>query len=172
MFYQPFLPSNDGQKPPRKPNFSTTYRLMSCLFAQRGPGPSETRHTNGYCSKSAPQMAQLRCHLCRYELVRRNLFGFGPGRGRSGDLSMIQLTRLNNNPFIINSDLIKLIENTPDTVLTLVTGEKIVVLESSGQIVEKIIDFRRKISPENSRSAAALGAFGVARQITFPGEKS
>ena len=61
---------------------------------------------------------------------------------------MIQLTRLNRNPFIINSDLIKLIENAPDTVLTLVTGEKIVVLESSGQVVEKIVEFRRRILTE------------------------
>jgi flagellar protein FlbD len=40
---------------------------------------------------------------------------------------MIQLTRLNHHPLLINCDLIKLIENAPDTVLTLVTGEKIVV---------------------------------------------
>ena len=37
---------------------------------------------------------------------------------------MIQLTRLNNHPLIVNSDLIKLVETAPDTVLTLVTGEK------------------------------------------------
>lgn len=58
---------------------------------------------------------------------------------------MIQLTRLNNHPLIINSDLVKLIENAPDTVLTLVTGEKIVVLESSDQVLERIVDFRRRI---------------------------
>ncbi|MGH9560158.1 MAG: flagellar FlbD family protein, partial [Terracidiphilus sp.] len=55
---------------------------------------------------------------------------------------MIQLTRLNNQPLIVNSDLIKLVENTPDTVITLVTSEKIVVLESSKQVVDKIIEFR------------------------------
>jgi uncharacterized protein YlzI (FlbEa/FlbD family) len=58
---------------------------------------------------------------------------------------MIQLTRLNNHPLIINSDLVKLIENAPDTVLTLVTGEKIVVLESSDQVLERIVEFRRRI---------------------------
>jgi len=58
---------------------------------------------------------------------------------------MIQLTRLNKHPLVVNSDLIKLIENAPDTVLTLVTGEKIVVLESAEQIVEKIVQFRRQI---------------------------
>lgn len=60
---------------------------------------------------------------------------------------MIQLTRLNNQPFLLNSDLIKWIENAPDTVLTLVTGEKVVVSEPSGQVVEKIVEFRRRIFP-------------------------
>jgi uncharacterized protein YlzI (FlbEa/FlbD family) len=58
---------------------------------------------------------------------------------------MIQLTRLNNHPLVINSDLIKSIESAPDTVLTLVTGEKIIVLESSDDVLEKIVDFRRRI---------------------------
>ena len=44
---------------------------------------------------------------------------------------MIQLTRLNNHSLIVNSDLIKFLEKSPDTVLTLVTGEKIVVRETS-----------------------------------------
>jgi flagellar protein FlbD len=58
---------------------------------------------------------------------------------------MIRLTRLNNHPLIINSDLIKSVENAPDTVLTLVTGEKIVVLESSEEVLERIVEFRRRI---------------------------
>ncbi len=58
---------------------------------------------------------------------------------------MIRLTRLNNQPLVINSDLIKSVESAPDTVLTLVTGEKIVVLESSEEVLEKVIEFRREI---------------------------
>lgn len=58
---------------------------------------------------------------------------------------MICLTRLNNCPLVINSDLIQQVESAPDTVLTLVTGEKMVVLESSDEVIEKVIDFRRKI---------------------------
>ena len=87
---------------------------------------------------------------------------------------MIQLTRLNNIPLIVNSDLIKLIENAPDTVLTLVTGEKIVVLESSGQVVEKIVEFRRRILSELPIQVAGSGSSGlsVSRQIQFPTGKS
>ena len=43
---------------------------------------------------------------------------------------MIQLTRLNGSPLVVNSDLIKYAESSPDTVLTLQNGEKILVLES------------------------------------------
>jgi len=58
---------------------------------------------------------------------------------------MIQLTRLNSQPLIVNSDLIKFIEKAPDTVLTLVTGEKVVVRETSDEVLDKIIGFRRSI---------------------------
>ena len=58
---------------------------------------------------------------------------------------MIQLTRLNNQPLVVNSDLIKFVENAPDTVLTLVTGEKLVVREASSEVLAKIVEFRRSI---------------------------
>jgi flagellar protein FlbD len=58
---------------------------------------------------------------------------------------MIHLTRLNHLPMVLNSDLIEHIEVTPDTVITLTTGEKIMVLESVEQIVERIVRFRRSI---------------------------
>ena len=57
---------------------------------------------------------------------------------------MIELTRLNNRLLVVNSDLIKFIENTPDTVLTLTTGEKVVVSESCAVVIEKVVEFRRK----------------------------
>jgi len=46
---------------------------------------------------------------------------------------------------MVNSDLIKFIEKAPDTVLTLVSGEKVVVLESCEQVLEKVVEFRRTI---------------------------
>ncbi|PYX39178.1 MAG: flagellar protein [Acidobacteria bacterium] len=58
---------------------------------------------------------------------------------------MIQLTRLNNQPLVLNSDLIKFVEQAPDTVITLVTGEKIVVRENVAQILERILEFRRSV---------------------------
>ena len=70
---------------------------------------------------------------------------------------MVQLTRLNNSPLLVNSDLIKWIENAPDTVLTLVTGEKIIVLESSKQVLDKIVEFRRKIFTELPVQGSSAG---------------
>ena len=58
---------------------------------------------------------------------------------------MIQLTRLNHQQFAVNSDLIKFIEKAPDTVVTLNSGEKIVVLETPERVIEKVIEFRRAL---------------------------
>jgi flagellar protein FlbD len=58
---------------------------------------------------------------------------------------MIQLTRLNNSPLIVNSDLIKFVEQSPDTVLTLINGEKILVRETAEKVLERIVQFRRTV---------------------------
>lgn len=58
---------------------------------------------------------------------------------------MIRLTRLNNQSLTVNSDLIKFVEQSPDTLITLVTGEKIVVRESVDQVLTQIIEFRRSV---------------------------
>ena len=58
---------------------------------------------------------------------------------------MIQLTRLNNQPLVVNSDLIKTIESAPDTVITLLNGEKIVVRETGEKILARIVEFRRRV---------------------------
>ncbi|HEV3510776.1 MAG TPA: flagellar FlbD family protein [Candidatus Sulfotelmatobacter sp.] len=58
---------------------------------------------------------------------------------------MIQLTRLNNKPLLVNSDLIKFVEQAPDTLVTLLNGEKIVVLEKVSEVLARIIEFRRSV---------------------------
>jgi flagellar protein FlbD len=59
---------------------------------------------------------------------------------------MIQLTRINHIPLVLNSDVIEHIEMTPDTVISLTNGQKFVVLETSNEVIQKVIDFRREIS--------------------------
>lgn len=58
---------------------------------------------------------------------------------------MIELTRLNGNPMLLNSDLIKTAEASPDTMLTLINGEKIIVRESLDQILECVQCYRAKL---------------------------
>ena len=58
---------------------------------------------------------------------------------------MIQLTRLNNARLALNSDLIKYVEQAPDTVITLLSGEKLVVRETTDQVIERVLEFRRAI---------------------------
>lgn len=65
---------------------------------------------------------------------------------------MIQLTRLNSKALIVNSDLIKFVEQSPDTTVTLLTGEKIVVLEKPGDVIARIVAFRRAVLQDLSSS--------------------
>ncbi len=58
---------------------------------------------------------------------------------------MIKLTRMNKSEFFLNIDLIEIIEQTPDTVITLTNGHKMIVVESAEQIIEQIIEYKRKI---------------------------
>lgn len=58
---------------------------------------------------------------------------------------MIQVTRLNNQHLFINSDLIKFLEQAPDTVITLVNGEKFIVRETARDVVDRVMIFRRAV---------------------------
>ncbi len=59
---------------------------------------------------------------------------------------MIKATRFQGKEFYLNSDLIETIEKTPDTIITLTTGKKIMVEEDPEVIVERIKEFRREIN--------------------------
>ncbi len=58
---------------------------------------------------------------------------------------MIEVTRLNEIKVTINADIIEFVEETPDTVITLTTGRKIIVKESARAITDAVIAYRRKI---------------------------
>lgn len=58
---------------------------------------------------------------------------------------MIDVTRMNGKQFTLNSDLIETIEETPDTVLTLTTGKKIIVKESRQEVKNLVKLYRREI---------------------------
>ena len=55
---------------------------------------------------------------------------------------MIKLTKLNGSELVVNADLIEFVEATPDTLISLTTGRKIMVLEAMDEVVRKAIGFR------------------------------
>ncbi|NLY88917.1 MAG: flagellar FlbD family protein [Firmicutes bacterium] len=58
---------------------------------------------------------------------------------------MIEVTRLNGKKFWLNPHLIEFLEETPDTVVSLMTGKKVVVREKAREILEEIILYRRRL---------------------------
>jgi flagellar protein FlbD len=58
---------------------------------------------------------------------------------------VIQVTRLNQSSIVLNSDLIEQIESTPDTLITLTNNQKLIVLETADDVVERIRQYRRSI---------------------------
>ncbi|KSV60683.1 flagellar FlbD family protein [Acetivibrio ethanolgignens] len=58
---------------------------------------------------------------------------------------MIEVTRMNDTKYMVNAELIETVEETPDTVLTLTTGKKLVVRESSKEIRNRIIAYKKEI---------------------------
>lgn len=58
---------------------------------------------------------------------------------------MIELTRLNGNPMVLNSDLIKSAEASPDTMLTLINGEKLIVRETCAEVMECVLTYRARL---------------------------
>jgi flagellar protein FlbD len=58
---------------------------------------------------------------------------------------MIRLTRLNERPLVVNAELIKFVEETPDTVITLRDNEKILVRESADEVIGRVVEYARSI---------------------------
>ena len=58
---------------------------------------------------------------------------------------MITVTRLNGKPLVLNAELIRSVEENPDTTVTLINGDHVIVKESMAQIVEKAIDYGRHL---------------------------
>lgn len=87
---------------------------------------------------------------------------------------MIELTRLNGNHLAVNSDLIQFAESAPDTLLTMVTGEKLIVTESLTEVADRMAAYRARTLAEAARlcpggivppSGAAVQALAASRAV-------
>lgn len=58
---------------------------------------------------------------------------------------MITVTRLNGKPIVVNADLIRSVEENPDTTMTLLNGDHIIVKESMAQVVDKAVEYGRSL---------------------------
>ena len=57
---------------------------------------------------------------------------------------MVRITRLNSTVLVVNADMIEFLEATPDTIVTLTTGRKVIARESVDEIVDQVIEYKRK----------------------------
>jgi len=93
---------------------------------------------------------------------------------------MIELTRLNGNAMVVNSDLIKTAEASPDTMLTLINGEKLIVREELGEVIERVLVYRARLLTVAGRRmqhfddlerVVALASLDVANSRPSPARK-
>ncbi len=58
---------------------------------------------------------------------------------------MITVTRLNGKPIVVNAEMIRSVEENPDTTITLINGDHIIVQESMAQVVDRAIEYGRSL---------------------------
>jgi flagellar protein FlbD len=80
---------------------------------------------------------------------------------------MIRITRLNHTPLILNSDLIEHIEMTPDTVIALTSGQKYMVLETTEEILERVVSFRQSLLRHQPAHSTSISGASPAASIAL-----
>ena len=66
-------------------------------------------------------------------------------RGVAKERHMITVTRLDQRVVVLNADLIKMLESTPDTIITLINGDTVIVRDSVEEVVRRAIDYQRQV---------------------------
>jgi flagellar protein FlbD len=68
---------------------------------------------------------------------------------------VITVTRLDNTNLVVNAELLEFVEATPDTVLTMTTGRKVIVRESPHDVIQAVIAYKRRIhgGPESPKES-------------------
>src|SRR5215469_3389995 len=78
---------------------------------------------------------------------------------------MIELTRLNGNHMVLNSDLLKTAEASPDTMLTLIGGEKLIVRETCDEVMQRVLAYRARLLAAVAAELKLSGGFERAAGI-------
>ena len=87
---------------------------------------------------------------------------------------MIKVTRLDGEPFLLNAEMIRFVESRPDTFVTLLGGERIVVRESMDEVMRRCLDYQRSklLLPEPQRPAPFDGRRAAPRPTSGAFETS
>ena len=64
---------------------------------------------------------------------------------------MIRLKKLNGEEVVINAELIETVEARPDTTISLVTGNKIIVKDTVSEVIEKVVEYRRLVNQKGTK---------------------
>jgi len=64
---------------------------------------------------------------------------------------MIRLKKLNGEEVVINAELIETVEARPDTTISLVTGNKIIVKDTVSEVIEKVVEYRRLVNQKRTK---------------------
>lgn len=83
---------------------------------------------------------------------------------------MIHITRFDHSECVLNADLIEIVEALPDTHITLVTGKKLLVRETTDEIVARVLDFRREAGIFPRPALAGIGALSLGEHTSERGE--
>lgn len=73
---------------------------------------------------------------------------------------MIRVTRINDAELVINADLIEFVEATPDTMISLTTGKKIMVKETVDEIIDRVAQFKQRSAARSLMPGADTAADG------------
>ena len=57
---------------------------------------------------------------------------------------MVPITRLNGTVLVVNAEMIEFLEATPDTIITLTDGRKVIAKESVEDVIEKVVEYKRR----------------------------
>ena len=62
---------------------------------------------------------------------------------REEEIDMIKITRLNDTVVVVSADMIEFLEATPDTIITLTDGRKVIAKESVDEVIQKVVEYKQ-----------------------------
>jgi flagellar protein FlbD len=81
---------------------------------------------------------------------------------------MIRVTRLNDSVLMINVEMIRSLQATPDTVITFSNNDRIIVKEPVEEVSKRIVAYQRAINSEMAGDLPVTPGSGDVKELTLP----